>query len=234
MKWFTVLKENSVKLTYASGFVGTAIVLLAILVTTIPYRGAFGEPYSFLNHNISELGEIGVSELAQVFNLSLILGGLCFVCFMIGFSLFWHRLLVYIISCVGLLAAVGIIMVGLFPVIPGQSLAAHTIAALTFFLCGLLYFLLLTLYLLFTKQNKLPKWFAIPSAVATASYFAFLFLPRLLYSDLGTDQYLAGLSGPQRPVFWLPSFLEWMILWTVLAWILLVSWYFWKNERTTT
>ena len=66
-------------LTYLCGFLGKAILMLGSLITTVPYRGKEGEPYSILNHFISAIGEVGVSRLAPVFNASLIVGGLVLV-----------------------------------------------------------------------------------------------------------------------------------------------------------
>ena len=225
------MKDQRLKLVYGSGFLGTAVVVFSSLITALFYEGTEGQSYSFLNHNISELGEIGVSELAPLFNLGLILGGLCFVVFMIALALYIQQREMTILSVMGVVAAIGIIFVGVFPVIPGESLLGHTMAALTFFLGGTIYFLSMTVYLIFSKQKALPPKFAIATALVTLSYLAFLFLPRLLFADLGTDTMLAGPSGPARPDFWLPSFLEWMILFTVVGWILLVSCYFFQKDR---
>ncbi len=59
----------------AWGFAATGVLVVGALIPALSYRGKAGEPYSFLNHFISELGERGVSALAPVFNASLVLGG---------------------------------------------------------------------------------------------------------------------------------------------------------------
>jgi hypothetical membrane protein len=64
------------------GMLGSAIFLLASVVAAFTYRGTLGESYSPLNHWVSELGEIGVSGLATIFNVGLILGGLALAVFM--------------------------------------------------------------------------------------------------------------------------------------------------------
>ncbi|MFX1265657.1 MAG: hypothetical protein ACFFH0_09785, partial [Promethearchaeota archaeon] len=46
------------------GIVGSLVGLVFILGAQIPYSGRHGEPFSMLNHFVSELGEIGVSEFA--------------------------------------------------------------------------------------------------------------------------------------------------------------------------
>src|SRR3989304_4746513 len=58
---------------------GALSAILGSLTAAAAYRGRQGETYSLLNHFISELGEAGVSRLAWVFNLGLILCGLCLV-----------------------------------------------------------------------------------------------------------------------------------------------------------
>jgi hypothetical protein len=46
------------------GLAGSAIGLVFILTPQLFYTGSLGEPYSMFNHAVSELGELGVSELA--------------------------------------------------------------------------------------------------------------------------------------------------------------------------
>jgi hypothetical membrane protein len=58
-------------------FAGAASAILGALIAGLAYRGRQNERYSILNHFISELGEVGISRLAWVFNLGLILCGLC-------------------------------------------------------------------------------------------------------------------------------------------------------------
>ena len=67
------------KLIFVSSYIGQAgicIILLSALIAAASYVGKQNETYSFLNHFISELGEIGVSPLAHIFNGGLILGRL--------------------------------------------------------------------------------------------------------------------------------------------------------------
>lgn len=84
------------------GLAGAMVVLLCALVTALFYSAPAGEPYSLLNHFISELGEVGVSLLAWLFNLGLIAGSLLFIPFSLGLGL----------SLPGWLSKVGM---GIFP-----------------------------------------------------------------------------------------------------------------------
>ena len=78
------------KLIFASSYIGQAGVLILLLSALMPaafYIGRENETYSFLNHFISELGEIGVSPFAYIFNGGLILGGICISSFMLGLAI---------------------------------------------------------------------------------------------------------------------------------------------------
>ena len=55
------------------GTAGTGVIVLAIVYSALRYRGKRRERFSLLNHFISELGEVGVSSAAGVFNAGLIL-----------------------------------------------------------------------------------------------------------------------------------------------------------------
>lgn len=223
--------SNTNKVAAIAGLAGALIVIVTCLIAAFAYTGDVGQSYSFFNHNISELGEIGVSDLAAVFNVGLMVGGLCLLVFVVALARLIGSLWFWVISVFGILAAVGIVLVGVFPVDPAQSLIYHTVAALMFFLSGLVYSLATAIFLLASKQEILPRWLSIPSFIVSLSFVAFLFLPRLLYQDLNTEKYLAGPSGPDRPDFWLPSFLEWLILFTFITWVLIVAAVLWRRRQ---
>lgn len=75
---------NPLRITCLAGLFGVLVIVLGVLVSALVFVGDYGEPFSILNHNISELGERGVSELAWLFNASLVLGGLGLIVFMGG------------------------------------------------------------------------------------------------------------------------------------------------------
>jgi hypothetical membrane protein len=225
LKSSNALSPTARKAAYLSGFSGAAIIAVASLITAVPYRGQFGERYSFFNHYISELGEIGVSDLAPLFNLGLIAIGLSFAIFVVALALYVRSWAMYVVSGIGLVAAVGVFMVGVFPIGPGQSLARHTVMAATFFLAGLIFMLLFALYILLSRQAPFPKWLAIPSALTALTFLAFLFLPALISAEFAADLFLAGPTGGDRPAFWLPPLLEWLILFAMTGWIIVISSY---------
>ncbi len=54
--------------TAAVGIGGVSIILLGALISALAYEGRNGQAYRFLNHFVSELGEVGVARLAWAFN----------------------------------------------------------------------------------------------------------------------------------------------------------------------
>ena len=68
---------NLSRLAALIGWFGVAVFLGTAVVTAIGYTGSAGEPYSPLNHYVSELGEIKNSELSVVFNSGIAIGGIC-------------------------------------------------------------------------------------------------------------------------------------------------------------
>ena len=66
-----------------SGILGPGIISLGILISGLVYVGVEEQRYNPLNHFVSELGELGVSNLAAAFNIGLIIGGILNTVFMI-------------------------------------------------------------------------------------------------------------------------------------------------------
>ena len=56
------------------GITGSLVVLVCLVTAMVVYRGKNGERYSIWRHFVSELGEVGVSKFAWVFNAGLIIG----------------------------------------------------------------------------------------------------------------------------------------------------------------
>ncbi|MHA1638408.1 MAG: DUF998 domain-containing protein, partial [Candidatus Thorarchaeota archaeon] len=114
------LKETFMKLVDAKhfplwGIAASIIGIVFILGPMIPYVGTNGEPFSIFNHFISELGELGVSEFAMMFNIGMILAGIAYIPFMIGFGIYLENIFGKIAGLVGVFCSVSIILVGIFP-----------------------------------------------------------------------------------------------------------------------
>ncbi|MBU0492771.1 MAG: DUF998 domain-containing protein [Chloroflexi bacterium] len=213
------MKIDARKLTYICGLAGPVIIILSSLVTALVYHGKLGEPYSFLNHFISELGEVGVSTLAPVFNICLFASGLILAVFMLGLGLYIRTKLGYLAAAVGIYSGVSCSLVGVFPM---NHLSIHTTVAYSFFFSGLVAIALFTLAIVLDKQHKLSKWFVVPGLITMISFASFLLVATQGHS--GRAQTLA-VNTLARPTIWLTPLLEWSIFFTVLAWVLLVAVY---------
>lgn len=205
------------KATLGAGLGGISVLVLVALAAAVFYRGHFGEPYSFLNHNISELGEVGVSALADLFNLGLVIGGACLVVFMIGLGGLLGRRIAFLAGGVGAAAGIGVIGVGLFPT---NQLAWHTVAALGFFIAGILAVGLFAAAIWRHGRGRFPRRAALTGLLAMAGLLAFLLLPALLTPGLTGADYISGLRQPDRPPVMLPSLLEWLALLGMVVWVI--------------
>ena len=166
------------KLIFASSYIGQAgicIILLSVLIAAASYVGKQNETYSFLNHFISELGEIGVSPLAHIFNGGLILGGLLTSFFMLGLAIHIGGIWGVGLGVIGLVTVISVTLVGVFPM---NQLAIHIRVANTFFYGGLLVALAYSLYVICSRQPRLPKVTALTSGITMLAFAVFVwFLP---------------------------------------------------------
>jgi len=203
------------KLIFASSYIGQAGVLILLLSALIPaafYIGRENETYSFLNHFISELGEIGVSPLAYIFNGGLILGGICISSFMLGMAIHIGGSWGLILGAIGLVTGISATLVGVFPM---NQLEIHTTIANTFFYGGLLAALGYTLYVIFSPQPRLPKITAITGGATMIAFAAFVwFLPAPLEDVQSISEILKN-----RPEIWTLPILEWVVFLCVMGWI---------------
>jgi len=207
------------KVTCRAGLTGVLVILLGIAISAVAFKGAYGEAYSILNHNISELGEQGVSELAWLFNISLIVGGLCLIVFMLGLSMSTRQWPVHLVSLSGVVAIAGMSLSALTPIVAGETSGLHIDAARLFFYGGMLSTFVYSLYVLLDKRCWFPKWTVLTSLLALLSFWAFIYVPAMIYPGFTVEDYLVRLQGEQRPVLWLPSLLEWLVLFSSLLWI---------------
>ena len=213
--------------TAAVGIGGVVVILLGALITSLAYEGREGQAYRFVNHFVSELGEVSVSRLAWVFNGGLILGGVGIILFMIGLARLMPSWFRYIFGIVGLTTGISGTLVGVFPM---NQLQPHIQVAMQFFNMGLLAMTLFSLYVLFARQRTFPRWFVMPGILATASFAAFLYFPTPddISGGMPTTQ---ALIITNRPDVWWLAIMEWSAVLAVLGWVLLVSLYLWTQAR---
>lgn len=198
-----------------AGILGAFVVAIASLATALAYTGAAGEPYSPLDHWVSELGEVGVSGLAPLFNAGLVVGGICFAVFMIGLAIVRSGPLRYVFGAVGAAAGVSGALVGIFPM---NGLGPHALAAFAFFDLGWIAVGLASIDIAWHRDPRFPVWL---SVLGVATVLAFLaFLASIASLDASTET----LAAPDvRPEVWTPAALEWLTIAGILGWTLLAS-----------
>ena len=202
------------------GLVGWAAITLGSLVTAIFYTGTQGEAFSPLNHWISELGEVGVSGLALVFNVGLIVGGIAYALFMVAFASTRRGWLPWLAAAIGVLAGVAGSLVGVFPM-DAPTIGIHRLVALTFFNLGWISVGLASLDIWRRPEARFSHWLPWLGALTVVVFLAFLavYLPVLTYT--GTD------TG--RQTFSLATTLEWLVLAGILAWTLFAALTWWSS-----
>ncbi len=191
------------------GIIGSIIGLVFILTPQLFYVGTYGEPFSMFNHYVSELGELGVSQLAMMFNLGMMLAGIFFIPFMIGFGLYLNNIISKLAGLVGVFSACAIYLVGIFPM---NFRAEHGVAAVSFFLSGLVMTLLWALGILAQKEARVPKILALGGFINTAIFALFLYGPWEGITDLAT-----------RPAFNMVVTLEWAIYFAIVGYLFILS-----------
>jgi hypothetical membrane protein len=202
----------------AFSLAGSLIALLGVIISGIAYRGKLGERYSALNHYISELGEVGVARLAWVFNLGMILTGLCLLpaCLSLGFLLpgFWAKLAM----AAGLVAAISVSLVGVFPM---NNPKAHSFVALSYFRAGLVMVILFTLVVVFQKNPPvMPRLYALVGVPAILAYASFLVYGPI--HDRKMENVEDPLGQPRQKIWWV-TVIEWMVFATTIPWFLVMA-----------
>ncbi len=204
------------------GVLASVLMTVTSVAAAVAYTGTMGERYSPLNHWVSELGQVGVSNLAVVFNAGLIVGGICFALFMVGLGLARRTGLAILYVPIGIAAGVAGAFVGIYPM---NNLDLHGLAALAFFNLGWISVGLASLDFLRRREPRFPWWLAVIGGLTVLSFIAFLIV---LTPLLGGE----GLAAPEvRPDVWLVPILEWAVVIGILGWTLATSLTWWRYER---
>jgi hypothetical protein len=221
INWFGLLRWFAV--------ISSGILIACSLYAGLVYRGKAGERYSPFNHFISELGEVGTSCGARVFNGGLMAAGLLLMPFFLGLGTALHSLLGWLGTVSGIACAAACALVG---VLPMNNLKPHTLVAVTYFRLGLLTMILLSAALLFQPANTLvlPRWLGAAGLLDVLSYALFLLSFNPKPKDEGAKAEEPGKAeNPldpswqmDRPRVWRLAVLEWMILAINVLWFLLV------------
>lgn len=199
---------------------GALSAVLGSLIAGLAYRGRLGERYSPLNHFISELGEEGVSRRAWAFNWGLILCGLCLLPGCISLGLLLPGLWAKLGLAAGVVTAVSIALVGVFPM---NKLTPHIRAAVTYFRFGLVMVLFFTIAIATQPENPplVPRLISLVGLPAICSYAYFLLYSRVSYA--APENPLDTKLQKARPRVWRMAAAEWAIFITTVPWFLAVA-----------
>ena len=202
-----------------AGLLGCLLSVAGALIAGSVYRGKQGEPYSILNHFISELGERGVSERAWAFNWGLILCGVLLLPTTINLGLILPGLWAKLSLFFGVVTALSLSFVGVFSM---DRLKPHGIAAVTFFRAGLLMVFFFTLAIAFQPQDNqvFPRLLALAGLPAIAAFTTFLVM--MGHASKTKEQPLEPLEQA-RPRVWKIAILEWSIFVTIVFWFLMMA-----------
>lgn len=203
------------------GAFGAVILAATSVVAAVVYTGAQDEGFSPLNHWVSELGQMGVSELALLFNIGLIVSGVCFAIFMTAFGRQRRSRLKWFYVPIGVAAGIGGAFVGIFPM---DIRTPHIIAALTFFVLGWMCVGLASYDLWHSPDPRFPRWLPLLGVLTVAAFLIFLsmYVPYLTYT---------GAGSPDRPQFMLVVVFEWLVLVGIIGWVFVASLYWWKARN---
>jgi hypothetical membrane protein len=181
--------------------------------------GTQNEPFSPLNHWVSELGELGVSRLALVFNVGLFVGGLALALFFAALGFLRRSRLAWLYVVIGVIAGVSGALVGIFPM---NNRGIHIVMALGFFVLGWVAVGLASFDIWRRPEARFSRWLPALGAVTVAVFLLFLsvYIP-YLYTGTGSD----------RPGFSIATVLEWLVLIGIVGWVLLASVTWWRFSR---
>lgn len=199
-----------------TGIFGPVIILTCALLTALNYRGRTGEPYSIFNHFVSELGEVGISPWATVFNVGMICGNLCLVVLALGLASRMRRMR-FSYGFFGVICALSAALVGVFPM---NNLLPHLLFAMMFFYTGFASAIRYSIHSYRFLSGRFGRWNALPSFVSALCFAAFIIETLRMSGHL--KQVIHTLLH-QRPDFWLPPTLEWLVFLSVMVWITLAA-----------
>jgi hypothetical protein len=204
---------NISRVSPIAGLVGSVSILIGSIITALVYTGSKGEAYSPLNHWVSELGQVSVSRAAIIFNIGLIIGGICFAIFMAGVAEHLQGWFSRLFRIVGVLAGIAGIFVGLFSM---DNLPPHALAACSLFVAIFLLVGSFSLYIARSHPALFPSWLLIPGVVTIVGIIGCMM-------SVGSFSIEALAAPKNRVPIWNVAIFEWIAIGGLLVWVFLVA-----------
>lgn len=202
------------------GLLACLIILSGIGLSLIGFKGMKGEPFNILNHFISELGDPRFALHYRLFNLTLIIGGIFLIPFIVGWGITFNSTIGTIAVILGIIVAILCSLIGVFP---EHKEKEHFNIAGLFFIGMTLLILLVGIILFIDNTSPFPKWFLIINLIPCMMSFIFvldtLLLPKWEY--LRTYKPWDWEEG--RPSYWRNPFLEWLAFLSMMGWLCVIS-----------
>ena len=203
------------------GLLGCLVIMISIIVAALSYRGVTGQRYSLLNHYISELGEVGVSQRAAWFNRGMILTGVLFLLFTTGLGLELGNTWAVVGILAGLWTGIACLLVGVYPM---NNLTPHSRVATAYFRGGLVTVLLFTLAIFFQAGPlAISRWANLAGLATVLCYATFIALSDRRKPEVETTQPESEPVVKERPRFNLIPALEWLVFITTILWFLVIT-----------
>jgi hypothetical membrane protein len=214
------------RLTILAGLIGALTLAVCCTLPAIPFPGRHGHGFSFLNHFMSELGRYGTSPWATVYNGGLFIGGSLLVLFICGRGRHFRSRIGLAASISGVCSGVSCALLGFFPM---NRLVSHLVVADVFFFS---WPVTVGLFTVLTARDHKTRWsrpLVILGSISLALFVVFLALPFVV----GLRRIRAiDLRHVVRPDFLFPAVLEWLMVLSVIAWIILVCVDLISRQRT--
>jgi len=205
---------NFNNITPLAGTIGCLVVGIGLLASATHYTSPEG--YSPINHFISELGLAKNSSMADVFNHSLMTGGILLMFFSIGLGNFIGKgNLAKFATITGMISTLSFSAIGYYT---AETWIAHIVAASVFFAGAMITIVLFSISIWKNRQSGLHPFLSIQGMFIAALYFVALIWPKelLLQSVTDTENFV-------RPAIWILSILEWSYCLMICFWIIMVS-----------
>lgn len=138
------------------------------------------------------------------------------IIFALGIRLGFTGILRDSLSVMAFIAAISCSLVGVFPV---DDFENHVTVALSFFGMGLITIVIVTILTVLGKTPDLPKASVIPGIVTAIAFAGFLLSPSDLFRSWVEDP-----DNFVRPAIWHKPIIEWVCFFSMLGWIIMVSW----------
>ncbi|MBN2153558.1 MAG: DUF998 domain-containing protein [Candidatus Lokiarchaeota archaeon] len=202
------------------GVAASAAMVAGVALSTVKFTGMRQEPYSILNHFISELGDPRFAPRKTLFATTLVTSGALMLPFAIGIGLAIGTLLSGIVAWIGIFCAITCCMIGF---VPEHKEKAHLAVASCFFLGIAVLMTFFTIAISIQPVAMYPAW-VIWATVAVLAVVASFIVDTVLLPKSELARTTRPWDWPNgRPKFWRNPFLEWCSFFAMITWISLIA-----------